>query len=68
MFLVQVKYLTVVFFEKTHSFTIMAQRDGFELPPIGGCVKKPDGFWEFVEGEGSYQNVRGDMQWVLRNR
>lgn len=46
----------------------IAQRDGFELPQVGGYVKKPDGYWEFVEGEGSYQNVRGDMQWILRNR
>ena len=43
----------------------IAKRDGFELPPVGGYYKKQNGFWEFREGEGDYQKINGEMQWVL---
>tara|TARA_Y100000817_G_scaffold314213_1_gene312312 strand:- start:1989 stop:2180 length:192 start_codon:yes stop_codon:yes gene_type:complete len=44
----------------------IAERDGFKLPPVGGYVKKPNGYWTFVEGEGEYKLKDGDMQWELK--
>ena len=50
--------------------TKMAERDGFELPKIGGYAKVGDngcgGSWDFIEGEGSYKKIDGEMQWVLK--
>ena len=37
-----------------------------ELPPVGGYVKKPNGYWTFVEGEGEYKLKDGEMQWELK--
>ena len=48
----------------------MAERDGFELPKVGGYVKVGDngcgGSWDFIEGEGSYKKIDGDWQWCLK--
>ena len=48
----------------------IAQRDGFELPKVGGYVKVGDngcgGSWDFIEGEGSYKKIDGDWQWCLK--
>lgn len=46
----------------------IARRQGFELPKVGGYVKKSDGYWEFIEGQGCYERKDGDMQWKLHNR
>lgn len=50
--------------------TKIAQRDGFKLPKVGGYVNVGDngcgGSWDFIEGEGSYKKIDGEMQWVLK--
>lgn len=48
----------------------IAERDGVELPPVGGFIKKTNedgGKWSFVEGEGSYELKDGEMQWKLNS-
>lgn len=48
----------------------IAERDEFELPPVGGYIKKHNeygGTWSFVEGEGSYELKDGEMQWKLKS-
>ena len=48
----------------------IAERNGFELPKVGGYVKVGDngcgGSWDFIEGEGSYKKIDGDWQWCLK--
>lgn len=48
----------------------IAERDGFELPKVGGYIKVGDngygGSWDFIEGPGSYKKIDGEMQWVLK--
>lgn len=48
----------------------IAERDVFKLPKVGGYVKVGDngygGNWDFYEGGGSYKNIDGEMQWVLK--
>ena len=50
----------------------IVQRDGFEFQKVGGYVKVGDngcgGSWDFIEGEGSYIKIDGEMQWVLKNK
>tara|TARA_B110000008_G_scaffold277355_1_gene318442 strand:- start:5137 stop:5352 length:216 start_codon:yes stop_codon:yes gene_type:complete len=50
--------------------TKIAERDGFELPKVGGYAKVGDngcgGSWDFIEGAGSYKKIDGEMQWVLK--
>tara|TARA_B110000444_G_C18562054_1_gene465286 strand:- start:389 stop:616 length:228 start_codon:yes stop_codon:yes gene_type:complete len=43
----------------------MAERDGFELPKVGGWIKKQDGYWDFIEGKGNYKKIDGEWQWDL---
>ena len=35
----------------------IAERDGFKLPKIGGYIKKNNGLWDFIEGEGEYKKI-----------
>ena len=44
----------------------IAERDGFELPKVGGWRKKDDGYWDFIEGPGDYVKKDGEWQWVLK--
>ena len=48
----------------------IAERDGFELPKVGGYVKVSDngcgGSWDFIEGQGSYKKIDEEWQWVLK--
>ena len=48
----------------------IAERDGFELPKVGGYAKVGNngcgGTWDFIEGEGSYKKIDVEMQWVLK--
>lgn len=46
----------------------IAERDGFELPKVGGYIKKQDGYWEFVEGQGEYVKKDGEWQWNIKNQ
>ena len=43
----------------------IAERDGFELKTIGGYRLRENGLWEFVEGDGEYKLLNGEMQWIL---
>ena len=43
----------------------IAERDEIELPKVGGYIKKDNGFWDFIEGEGEYKKIDGDWQWCL---
>jgi hypothetical protein len=38
--------------------TKIAERDGFKLPKIGGYIKKNNGLWDFIEGEGEYKKIK----------
>lgn len=53
-----------------HVCAKIAERDGFELPKIGGFAKVGNngcgGSWAFIEGPGSYKKIDGGMQWVLK--
>jgi hypothetical protein len=42
----------------------IAERDGFELDPIGGYIIDNNNKWE---GEGKYVEKNGEMQWELKN-
>ena len=46
----------------------IAERDGFQLPPVGGYRIRKDGsgLWEFIHGEGMYMEKDGHMQWILK--
>jgi len=46
--------------------TTIAERDGFKLLKIGGYIKKDNGLWDFIEGEGEYKKINGDLQWCLK--
>lgn len=46
----------------------IAERDGFELPRVGGYIKKDNkhgGSWSWIEGPGKYIKKDGEMQWEL---
>jgi len=47
----------------------ITKRDGFKMPEKGGYVKKSDGKWDFVKGEGRYvKKSDGTWQWVIKTR
>ena len=47
---------------------LISKRNGFKLPEKGGYVKKSDGKWDFVKGEGRYVKKEGERQWVIKTQ